>query len=75
MNKQAADSLAQHFDTAFAAPDGSWSHLRLRVVRLENGPPVGYPVQFRILGEDLTALRDNAEAISATMRDGLTLVT
>jgi hypothetical protein len=48
--------------------DGAWSHLRLRVVRLENGPPVGYPVQFRVLGEDLAALRDNAEGIAAVMR-------
>jgi multidrug efflux pump len=46
----------------------AWSHLRLRVVRLENGPPVGYPVQFRVLGEDLVALRDNAKGIAAVMR-------
>jgi multidrug efflux pump len=60
--------VKNRLEAAFDAADGSWSHLRLRVVRLENGPPVGYPVQFRILGEDLLALRDNAEAISTLMR-------
>jgi multidrug efflux pump len=62
------EALKSRLETAFDAADGSWSHLRLRVVRLENGPPLGYPVQFRILGEDLAALRDGAESISTVMR-------
>ncbi len=62
------EEVKHRLETAFDAPDGSWSHLRLRVVRLENGPPVGYPVQFRILGEDLAALRAGAESISSVMR-------
>ncbi|MCK9388171.1 MAG: efflux RND transporter permease subunit [Sulfuritalea sp.] len=62
------EEVKNKLEAAFDAPDGSWSHLRLRVVRLENGPPVGYPVQFRILGEDLAALRDGAESISTVMR-------
>ncbi|MCM2306583.1 MAG: efflux RND transporter permease subunit [Sulfuritalea sp.] len=60
--------VKNRLEVAFDAADGSWSHLRLRVVRLENGPPVGYPVQFRVMGEDLLALRDNAESISTLMR-------
>ncbi|MBI3096144.1 MAG: efflux RND transporter permease subunit [Rhodocyclales bacterium] len=60
--------VKNRLEAAFDAADGSWSHLRLRVVRLENGPPVGYPVQFRVMGEDLVALRDNAEGISSLMR-------
>jgi multidrug efflux pump len=60
--------VKNRLEAAFDAADGSWSHLRLRVVRLENGPPVGYPVQFRILGEDLTGLRENAESLSTLMR-------
>ena len=60
--------VKNRLETAFEAADGSWSHLRLRVVRLENGPPVGYPVQFRVLGEDLAALRDSANGIAAIMR-------
>jgi multidrug efflux pump len=62
------EEVKNRLEAAFDAADGSWSHLRLRVVRLENGPPVGYPVQFRVLGEDLLALRDNAEGIAAVMR-------
>jgi multidrug efflux pump len=62
------EEVKNRLEASFDAPDGSWSHLRLRVVRLENGPPVGYPVQFRVLGEDLVALRDNAEGIAAVMR-------
>jgi multidrug efflux pump len=62
------EAVKNRLEAAFDAADGSWSHLRLRVVRLENGPPVGYPVQFRVLGEDLVALRDNAESISKLMR-------
>ncbi|MBI2314200.1 MAG: efflux RND transporter permease subunit [Betaproteobacteria bacterium] len=31
--------------------------VRGRVTRLENGPPVGYPVQFRVVGPDSDVLR------------------
>ena len=62
------EAVKDRLEAAFEAADGSWSHLRLRVVRLENGPPVGYPVQFRILGEDLAALRKGAESIATVMR-------
>lgn len=53
---------------AFAAPDGSWSHLRTRVQRLENGPPVGFPVVFRVRGEDVDTVRDIAHEVAAVMR-------
>ncbi len=36
---------------------GDWADVRLRPSRLELGPPVGYPVQFRILGPDPFELR------------------
>jgi len=62
------DAVKSRLEAAFGAADGSWSHLLLRVVRLENGPPIGYPVQFRVLGEDLAALRDNAEGVARAMR-------
>ncbi|MDP2822379.1 MAG: efflux RND transporter permease subunit, partial [Sulfuritalea sp.] len=65
---QEREAVKNRLEAAFDAQDGSWSHLRLRVVRLENGPPIGYPVQFRILGEDLATLRDGAESISTVMR-------
>ncbi len=53
---------------AFDAPDGSWSHLRARVQRLENGPPVGHPVVFRVVGEDVETLRRISHEVAAVMR-------
>jgi multidrug efflux pump len=41
---------------------------RGRVLRLENGPPVGFPVQFRVSGEDLGRLRAIAEQVAKVMR-------
>ena len=41
---------------------------RLRVDRLNFGPPVGFPVQFRVLGPDGDRVRRVAEKVRATMR-------
>ena len=41
---------------------------RGRVIRLENGPPVGYPVQFRISGPEIWQLRQLAEQVATAMR-------
>jgi multidrug efflux pump len=38
-------------------PDGMFADVRMRAERLEMGPPVGYPVQFRVLGPDPARLR------------------
>lgn len=46
-----------------------FSHILGRVLRLENGPPVGYPVQFRVSGDDLWQLRDLAKQVAAIMRE------
>jgi multidrug efflux pump len=43
--------------------------LRSRVNRLENGPPVGYPLQFRVSGKDISTLRSIANDIAAIMRE------
>ena len=53
--------LLKLFDTDF-------SELRARVLRLENGPPVGYPVQFRISGEDIPTVREIARKVADTVR-------
>lgn len=45
-----------------------FTQLRGRVLRLENGPPVGYPVQFRVTGDDVWVLRDLAEKVAEFMR-------
>mgnify|MGYP006187009517 CR=1 FL=1 len=39
--------------------------LRGRVTRLENGPPVGYPVQFRVTGEHIDVVRGLARQVAA----------
>ncbi len=43
-------------------------NLRGNVSRLENGPPVGFPVQFRVSGPDIPTLRGIAAEVAATMR-------
>ncbi len=39
-----------------------------RVTRLENGPPVGYPVQFRVSGEHIDVVRRHAHSVEERMR-------
>jgi multidrug efflux pump len=46
---------------------GGFADARLRASRLELGPPVGYPVQFRVTGPDPAKLRH----IAGEMRDAL----
>ncbi|RMH84410.1 efflux RND transporter permease subunit [Pseudomonas sp. AOB-7] len=43
--------------------------LRSRVSRLENGPPVGYPVQFRVSGEHIDEVRALARQVAAKVRE------
>ncbi|WP_282276186.1 efflux RND transporter permease subunit [Stenotrophomonas sp. PS02297] len=42
-----------------------FNDVQLRVTRLENGPPVGYPVQFRVSGEHI----DRVQAIARQVAD------
>jgi multidrug efflux pump len=51
-------TLDEHFPT-----------LRPRVTRLENGPPVGYPVQFRVTGEHIDEVRALARKVAAKVRE------
>ncbi len=41
---------------------------RVRLSRLENGPPVGYPVQFRVTGDDPATIRRIAYQVRDRMR-------
>ncbi|SDZ99305.1 efflux RND transporter permease subunit [Microbulbifer marinus] len=43
--------------------------LRSRISRLENGPPVGYPVQFRVSGEHIAEVRSLARAVADKVRE------
>ncbi|MFO6421031.1 efflux RND transporter permease subunit [Hylemonella sp. W303a] len=43
--------------------------VRGRVKLLPNGPPVAYPVQFRVMGPDPLVLRARADEVKALMRE------
>jgi multidrug efflux pump len=42
--------------------------LRTRITRLENGPPVGFPVQFRVTGPEIGTVRQVSERVAEIMR-------
>jgi multidrug efflux pump subunit AcrB len=48
---------------------GDFADVRMRASRLELGPPVGYPVQFRVTGPDPSVLRRIASQVAQVMRD------
>ncbi|MEE1918600.1 efflux RND transporter permease subunit [Pseudomonas asiatica] len=48
--------------------DQQFPDLRARVTRLENGPPVGYPVQFRVTGEHIEKARALAREVADKVR-------
>ncbi|MFH2135896.1 MAG: efflux RND transporter permease subunit [Pseudomonadota bacterium] len=63
---QAREDLLKRLNEKLGGTE--FADIRVRVSRMENGPPIGYPVQFRVLGDDLTQLRSIAEKVARTMR-------
>lgn len=53
--------LIQLFTTDFP-------EIRTRVLELQNGPPIGFPVQFRVSGEDIPTVRALATQVADVMR-------
>src|SRR5690242_20141071 len=51
-----------------AAGEGFLSEARVRVDRFNFGPPVGFPVQFRVIGPDTAKVRDIAYKVREVMR-------
>lgn len=49
--------------------DTQFPTLRTRVSRLENGPPVGYPIQYRVSGEHIEVVRKLAREVAAKVRE------
>ncbi|WAU73596.1 MULTISPECIES: efflux RND transporter permease subunit [unclassified Acinetobacter] len=45
--------------------------VRTRVSLLENGPPVGYPLQYRVSGEDLATVRAEAQKVAKVVGEDL----
>lgn len=63
--KQAGPLAADLRDRLSAA----FPHIRTRVYRLELGPTVGYPVQFRVRGADPDIVREIATQVRDRMRE------
>jgi multidrug efflux pump subunit AcrB len=57
-----------------AVADGALAGARVRVDRFNFGPPVGFPVQFRVVGPDPMAVRDIAFAVRDAMRADASVV-
>ena len=54
--------------------ENDFPSLRASVLRLENGPPVGFPVQFRVSGINIPQIRDISRQIADIMRENKNLV-
>jgi multidrug efflux pump subunit AcrB len=52
-----------------AAADGMLSEARVRVDRFNFGPPVGFPVQFRVIGPDTNKVREIAYKVRDIMKE------
>ena len=50
-----------------ALANGTLSEARTRVTRFDFGPPVDYPVEFRVIGTDPLKIRDIAEQVRKIM--------
>jgi len=51
-----------------AVADGALNEARVRVDRFNFGPPVGFPVQFRVIGPDANKVREIAYRVRDVMR-------
>src|SRR3984893_8818462 len=52
-----------------AAADGMLSEARVRVDRFNFGPPVGFPVQFRVIGPDPKTVREIAYKVRDVVKE------
>jgi multidrug efflux pump len=57
-----------------ALADGALPQARTRVDRFVFGPPVGFPVQFRVIGPDPLKVRDIAEQVRVVMAQNRKLI-
>ena len=65
-NLEARERLKRKLEAAVAS--GAVPDARLRIDRFNYGPPVGFPVQFRVIGPDPHAVRDLAYRVRDIMR-------
>ena len=64
-DEHARERVLQRLDDWFA---NDFPSVRGRVNRLENGPPVGYPLQFRLSGPDTSKLQPIADQLADILR-------
>ena len=64
-DEHARERVLNRLQGVFAS---GFASVRGRVNRLENGPPVGYPVQFRVSGPDACKLQPIAQQIATILR-------
>ena len=64
---EARERLRTHLKNLFER-DPTYSAASTRVLRLDFGPPVGYPVQFRVVGPDKSLVRRYANRVREIMR-------
>jgi multidrug efflux pump subunit AcrB len=65
-NVEARERIKAKLEKAVA--NGALSEARVRVDRFNFGPPVGFPVQFRVIGPDTKKVRDVAYQVRDVMR-------
>ncbi len=68
----ARERVKSRLERAFA--DGALPEARTRVDRFNFGPPVGYPVQFRVVGPDPLKVRAIADEVRKVMADNRKLI-
>ncbi|MBR0751824.1 efflux RND transporter permease subunit [Bradyrhizobium jicamae] len=66
-NVEARERIKARLEQAVA--DGALNEARVRVDRFNFGPPVGFPVQFRVIGPDPNKVRDIAYQVRDVMRE------
>nr|WP_279197411.1 efflux RND transporter permease subunit [Ralstonia mannitolilytica] len=64
-NVEERDALSRWLN---ATLEKDFSGVRTRVAQLENGPPVGFPIKFRVSGDDITTVRSIAEKVAEKVR-------
>lgn len=69
---KARERVKARLDTALA--DGALPAARTRVDRFVFGPPIGFPVQFRVTGPDPLKVRDIADQVRKVMKENRNLI-
>jgi multidrug efflux pump len=67
-DKESRDDFRRRMKVLFDDPKGDFAGVRARTQILRHGPPVDYPVEFRLSGDDLPTLRRYADEMIRVMR-------